>query len=96
MDAAFLVVLNTFYMAQPAVEMALQALVEDPARSGADLRQLKAACCTLKEDANTLVALLIARPSDEDMLTEAEVLFRYFEQVEAQIAEMIAIDQPHQ
>ncbi len=41
--------------------------------------------------------MLIARDSDEGMLTEAEMLFRYFGQVEAQIAaiiEMAALPQP--
>ena len=89
METAFRVLLNALYMARPAVEMALDGLVEDPAKWHAELRDLEAACNSLKQDANALAAILIARSSDDDMLTEAEVLFRYFEQVEAQTAAII-------
>ena len=47
MDTAFRVVLNALYMAQPAVETALEGLNEDPAESGAELRHLQAACNSL-------------------------------------------------
>jgi hypothetical protein len=70
-------------------ETGLERLVEEPDRSEADLRRLEAACCALKEDAKALVAMLIARDTDEDLVTEAEVLFHYFGEVEAQIASVI-------
>ena len=70
-------------------ETGLERLVEEPDRSEADLRHLEAACCALKEGANALVAMLIARNTDEDLVAEAEVLFHYFGRVEAQIASMI-------
>jgi hypothetical protein len=75
------------------VETALKRLVVDPGRTDADLRLLEATCGTLKEDANALIAMPTARDSDEDMLPQAEALFRYFGQVEAQIAAMIATGQ---
>ena len=71
--------------AQPVVETALERLVVDMGRTDADLRLLEATCGGLKEDANALIAMLISRGSDEDMLTEAEALFRYFGQVEKMI-----------
>ena len=89
MDPAFQIMLKALRMAQPVVETALERLVVDPGRPNADLRLLGATCGALKDDANALVAMLIARDTDEDRVTEAEVLFRYFEQVEAQIAAII-------
>jgi hypothetical protein len=42
-------------------------------------------CGILKEDADSLVAVLIARPLGEDLIAEAEELLGYFARVEAQV-----------
>ena len=86
MNGLFLVMLNALHAAQPVVETGLERLVEEPGRSEADLRHLEAACGGLKEHANALVAMLIARDTDEDLVTEAEVLLHYFGRVKLQIA----------
>jgi hypothetical protein len=91
MDARLLVMLNALHLAQQAVETALGGQTKGRPRSDADLRLLEAAMRVLKEDANAVVALLIARLGDDEMIAEAEALFCYFEQVEAQIAATIEV-----
>ena len=85
----FLVMLNALRLVRPILEVALERVLEDPVRNTGDLRHLEAACGVFKEDANALVAMLIARDVDEDMVTQAEELFRTFEQIEAHIAAVI-------
>jgi hypothetical protein len=65
------------------------ALLRSQTEARSDLRHIEAACCALKEHANALVAMLIARDTDEDLVTEAEVLTHHFEQVEVLTAGMI-------
>ena len=81
--------LDALRLVQPILEGALERVTEDPARSEADLRHLESACGVFKEEANALVAMLIARTSDENMIRQAEELYFHFGQVEAQIAAMI-------
>lgn len=68
--------LNALRLTRPILEVALERVLENPVRSDADLRHLEAACGVFKDDANALVAMLIARDVDEDMITHAEELFR--------------------
>ena len=88
-DEVILVLLNVLRLARPMMEPALERAVEDQGRQVSDLRMLEAACAALKEDANAVTALLIARPGGEDMITEAEELFRYFSQAEAEIGAVL-------